>query len=103
LGGVGYSIDSFIKEFAAPFPNHIKIDVDGIEDRIIAGATDTLADPRLLSLSIELDSSREHETAALVARIEQAGLRLVARRQSDMVAGGAYGAIFNYQFRRKAT
>ena len=99
-GMTGYAIDTFIGEFDPPFPNHIKIDVDGIEDRIIAGAAKTLADARLRSLSIELDSARERETGAVIAAIEQGGLRLAARRQSEMAAGGEYRTVFNYQFRR---
>jgi len=99
-GMTGYAIDTFIGELDPPFPNHIKIDVDGIEDRIIAGAAKTLADARLRSLSIELDSARERETGAVIAAIEQGGLRLAARRQSEMAAGGEYRTVFNYQFRR---
>ena len=99
-GMIGYTIDGFIAAFNAPFPNHVKIDVDGIEDRVIAGAARTLADPRLKSLSIELDSAREIETSEIVGRIEGSGLKLVARRQSEMVASGEYRTIFNYHFCR---
>jgi len=99
-GMIGYTVDAFVAAFHPPFPNHIKIDVDGIEDRIIAGAVKTLADPRVKSLSIELDSARESETGEIVARIEGCGLKLAARRQSEMVASGEYRTIFNYQFRR---
>ncbi len=34
---VEFSIDDFIARFNPLFPNHIKIDVDGIEDAIIRG------------------------------------------------------------------
>ncbi|HLH89466.1 MAG TPA: FkbM family methyltransferase [Xanthobacteraceae bacterium] len=99
-GMIGYTVDAFVGAFRPPFPNHIKIDVDGIEDRIIAGAAKTLADPRMKSLSVELDSSREAKTGEIVDRIESCGLRLVVRRQSEMVASGEYRTIFNYQFQR---
>jgi len=99
-GMIGYTIDGFVGAFDPPFPNHVKIDVDGIEDRIIAGAAKALADPRLKSLSVELDSARESETGEIIARIEGSGLKLAARRQSEMVASGEYRTIFNYQFRR---
>src|SRR5207247_11216921 len=32
---LGFTIDDFIHRFQVDFPNHIKIDVDGIENRII--------------------------------------------------------------------
>lgn len=101
-GSIGYSVDQFIERFAPPFPNHIKIDVDGIEDRIIAGAPSTLRDGRLKSLSIELDDARPDHMKSMVESIERCGLRLVAKRQSEMIAASAHKHIFNYQFSRPA-
>jgi FkbM family methyltransferase len=102
-GSIGYSVDQFVERFAPPFPNHVKIDVDGIEDRIVAGAAATLRDPRLRSLSIELDEERPDYTRSVIASIEQAGLRLAAKRHSQMVAQGGYKNIFNYQFHRASS
>lgn len=48
------SIDESVGRFHAPFPNHIKIDVDSIEDRIIAGGKATLGDPRVSSVLVEI-------------------------------------------------
>lgn len=36
-------------------PNHIKIDVDGIEPKVIAGAKETLQSQELRSLMIEIN------------------------------------------------
>lgn len=99
-GSIGFSVDGFVEQFDPPFPNHIKIDVDGIEDRIIAGAPKTLRDARLRSLSIELDDERSDYSGAVIRAIERAGLKLVAKRQSEMIAHGGYKNIFNYQFRK---
>jgi len=41
--------------------NHIKIDVDGNEGKIISGMKNTLKDNKLKSLSIELDFSKESD------------------------------------------
>jgi len=73
---IGFSIDDFIKQFNPPFPNHIKIDVDGIENKIINGAKNTLPDKRLKSLLVELDSDREQYTSSIIRIIENAGLKL---------------------------
>lgn len=99
-GMIGFSVDDFVARFDPPFPNHLKIDVDGIEDRIVEGANATLGNRRLLSLSIELDESRPNYTGAIIARIRAAGLELVAQRHSDMIEASQYKSIFNYQFRR---
>ncbi len=99
-GMIGYSVDRFVEQFNPPFPNRMKIDVDGIEDRIVVGAAATLADARLKSISIELDASRASHTDVVVKNIEAAGLKLVARRQSEMIARSKYKHIFNYHFHR---
>lgn len=68
----GYRLDDLIAEGAIDFPNHIKIDVDGTEHRIIDGMPRTLADPRLRSIRLEirLDDSRN---AKALKKLEQAG------------------------------
>jgi FkbM family methyltransferase len=53
-GIVAVSLDDLTGKFALPFPTHIKVDVDGIEERIVAGASRTLDDPRLKSVLIEV-------------------------------------------------
>lgn len=52
-----YTLDDFIKTFNIPFPNHIKIDVDGVEDEIIKGMEKILTSPVLKSVSIELNNN----------------------------------------------
>ncbi len=99
-GMIGFTIDDFIGQFAPPFPNHLKIDVDGIEDRIIVGAAKTLADARLRSLSIELDAGRPDYVLAITERLNAAGLKLVAKRHSSLFDDGKYRNIYNYQFCR---
>lgn len=55
---LGYSIDGFLDAFDVPFPNHIKVDIDGPPDPVIAGATTTLRDNRLKSVMLELQPTR---------------------------------------------
>ena len=99
-GMVGFSVDDFVARFNPPFPNHLKIDVDGIEDRVVAGARATLAGARLKSVSIELDAARADYTGAVVRAVESSGLKLHAKRHSDMIETNRYKDIFNYQFHR---
>jgi hypothetical protein len=44
-------------ESGFPFPSHIKIDVDGFEHAVIAGASSVLADRRLKSVLLEVNTS----------------------------------------------
>lgn len=99
-GMVGYSIDSFIEKFSPEFPTHIKIDVDGIESKIVEGAKTTLRDGRLKSLSIELDESREDYTNHVIDIMKECGLDLYSKKHASMFEGTPYSDIYNYQFRR---
>ena len=96
-GMIGYSIDNFIERFGPAFPNHIKIDVDGIEDRIVSGAKTTLSDKRLKSISVELNASNPEAVAKMTNVLAAAELALIWKRQTDMFVGND---IFNYHFRR---
>lgn len=54
-----YTLDSLWQKYNLPFPNVIKIDVDGFEPNIIEGAKETLKDTRLKSILIEIDKENE--------------------------------------------
>ena len=53
-GMIAVSLDDLTGRFSLTFPNHIKIDVDGIEELIINGAQNTLLDRRLKSVLVEI-------------------------------------------------
>lgn len=76
---IGFSIDDFLSLFDLPFPNYIKIDVDGIEDKILAGAVKTLNNKYLKSLLVELDGRRTNHYKKTVHFIESCGLRLTKK------------------------
>jgi hypothetical protein len=76
---VGFSIDNFIDQFHPPFPNYLKLDVDGLELPILEGARRTLRDPRLRSLLVELSVSQEREYRSALPLMEEAGFHFVSR------------------------
>jgi FkbM family methyltransferase len=73
---VGYSIDEFVEKFDPVFPNHIKIDVDGLEGSIIDGGSTTLSDQRLKSLLVELDTERQEYAGEVIDKLRGHGLEL---------------------------
>lgn len=99
-GCVASTLDALVASGAIPVPHHIKIDVDGIEHRVVAGARTTLSDAGVKSLLIETNQNLEdhramvrelnamgfHHDAAQVARAE--------RRE------GAFKGVAEYVFRR---
>ena len=75
-------LDDAINLFGLPAPNHIKIDVDGIEMKVLAGAAKTLANSGLRSVMVEAGGLKmEHELRELTTGY---GLRLV-RRQAKAI------------------
>jgi FkbM family methyltransferase len=91
-GMLGFSIDGLCRQFGLPAPNYLKIDVDGIEERILAGARHTLADPRLRSVLLELEAQETPRNLRLVAALEAAGFHLAARGPHSR--GGSRNGIF---------
>lgn len=67
-------LDTLVKLDGIPFPNHIKIDVDGIEHLVVAGALSTLADSRVRSLLIEICNGAPEQQAKLIACLHECGL-----------------------------
>ena len=51
----GTSIDDLIEKKTLDIPNYIKIDVDGIEDLILAGAKKMLSNKKVKSILIEIN------------------------------------------------
>jgi FkbM family methyltransferase len=97
---IGYSIDDFVQQFNPRFPNHIKIDVDGIEDKIIRGAKRTLSDKRVKSVLVELDSSRKNYCKEVLEMIEKAGIKFMKKCHAPMCDNGLYSDGYNYIFMR---
>ena len=87
---VGFSVDGFRRLFGLPAPNYMKIDVDSIEERILAGAQETLSDPDLRSVLIELEAAETARNYRLTDALKSAGLYLAQRNassQGDVVNG----------------
>ncbi|MGR3302431.1 MAG: FkbM family methyltransferase [Candidatus Scalindua sp.] len=97
---VGFSIDDFIKQFKPLFPNHIKIDVDGIEDRIIKGGNNTFKDSHLKSLLVELDTENKELTGEVVDILNDSGLTLHAKNGPHMPDNSEFANVCNYIFVR---
>ena len=66
-----YTVDGFIKQFNMKTPDHLKLDVDGIEALILKGAPETLK--KIKSLIVELEGQNENNTA-IEKMLSEAGL-----------------------------
>lgn len=66
-----YRVDDFCESFDVKMPDHIKLDVDGLEADILRGAQKTLGQIQTLMIEIEGDEGRQNEMFDL---IKSAGL-----------------------------
>jgi FkbM family methyltransferase len=98
-GSVSFSLDRFLEFQPDPFPTHIKIDVDGIEAKIIRGAAHTLRDRRLRSLLVEFDGASADDRDA-IAEVERAGFRLLHKKRSPLFNVAKFPELYNYVFVR---
>ena len=55
---LGYRLDDFIQQFELPAPNHVKIDVDGIEFQILQGMEQALSGGTVRSVMVEVNEGR---------------------------------------------
>jgi FkbM family methyltransferase len=98
-GSIAFSLDGFLTFQPEPFPTHIKVDVDGIEAKVIRGAARTLRDERLRSLLVEFDGASADDRAA-IADIERAGLKLLHKKRSPTFNAARFPELYNYVFVR---
>jgi FkbM family methyltransferase len=102
-GMIAYDIDSFIEDFKVAIPSHIKIDVDGLELPIIQGARKTLANPKLVSVSVELIESDATQVAEVTSILKAAGLHFIHKKQNSKFATKETHDVLNYLFHRNPT
>lgn len=98
-GMLAISIDELIEKYLFPVPQHLKIDVDGLEYEIIQGAKSTLANPKLKSVLIELNTSLECDIE-VIKTLENLGFNCTSKLQPPFCVGSKFENIFNYVFVR---
>ena len=96
---VAYTMDTFLEKYPQLFPTHLKIDLDGIERKIINGATNTLKDPRLKQIIIELNTNLKDDLE-IIEILKAAGFEQMSK-QSAANALTEYDFLYNYLFTKK--
>jgi FkbM family methyltransferase len=80
-GVLALPLDALISRYGVPSPQLIKIDVDGTEEAILAGASAALASSKCRSVLVELNYGEEADVATLVQRMAATGLALSGRSE----------------------
>jgi len=101
-GSVAFSLDTLVFECGLPVPNHVKIDVDGFEDKCLKGMSRVLAHPSLKSVLVEMDSANS-DHMGWKDGLEKLGFKtddaqIAAARRSE----GPFAGIGNIIFTRES-
>ena len=99
-GSIAATLDQLVAARAMPVPHHIKIDVDGFEPKVIAGAQQTLRDPGVRSLLIETNQNLE-DHRAMVRALEALGFHYdAAQVKRAERREGSFKGVAEYVFKR---
>ena len=102
-GCVAFRLDDLLESGRLPVPQHIKIDVDGIEAKVVAGAERMLREPGLKSLLIEVNPALEDHREmvrtlnAIGFQHDPAQVERAARKE------GPFKGVAEHIFRRSVT
>jgi FkbM family methyltransferase len=100
-GAFSVTLDQLVATGAVPVPDYMKIDVDGIEHKVLAGARKTLANEKLREVLVELNTHLpEHREA--ISMLQACGLDYdTAQVEGALRKAGAFEGVGEFIFRRK--
>jgi FkbM family methyltransferase len=85
------TLDRAVADFKLPLPQHLKIDVDGTELRVLKGGAAVLRGPQLRTILLESDAPAWD---ALAAELGAAGFTLQARHERPQKPGAPLYALW---------
>ncbi len=95
-------LDELIAAGVIPAPTHVKIDVDGLEHAVIAGMTETLQNPSLKSVLVEING-RLDEHSEILTQMAQLGFHIDDRqREASLQKEGFFKGAGNIIFWKDA-
>lgn len=99
-GSVACALDQLVNEGVIQVPNHIKIDVDGLEHLVLEGAQNTLLDPSLKSVLVEINTGlKEHQD--VITKMQELGFRYEQKQVEVAVrTDGPFEGVGNFIFLR---
>jgi FkbM family methyltransferase len=87
---LGFTLDYLVSQKIIPHePNIIKIDVDGIEHLILAGAVETLRNPSCRSVLVEINKAFVEQAQRANEILVKCGFKLKETRQSNTNRDGS--------------
>ncbi len=96
----GTSISNLIEQGILNVPNYIKIDVDGIEHKILSGAKQVLNNRNLKGMLIEINENYEEQYRSVIDVMEKFNFKIKYKKQSQFELPEKFKNTFNYIFER---
>ncbi len=93
FGTVGLSMLDAVEALQLPWPDYIKMDVDGIEHLILRGGQPVLRQVR--EILVEINDGFDEQARGSALCLESAGLSLLTKRHSQMVEDSEFRSAFN--------
>lgn len=99
-GAYSVSIDQLVDSGSMPVPDFIKLDVDGIEHRVLRGAAKTLTNPKVKQILVELNTHLE-EHRSIIEWLQSIGFAYDAQQaQGALRKSGDFEGVGEFIFRR---
>lgn len=87
-------MDEAAKLLNVPFPDYIKLDVDGIEQLILSGGSTVLKN--ITGILVEVNENFEQQAEGVKTALSDAGLILKEKRHGEMFENNArFGSTYN--------
>ena len=95
---LGTTMNYFIENSILDIPDHIKIDVDGIEHLILEGGDQFLNNEKVKSISIEINENFKEQYEKVLNLMDRYEFKILHRKHNDEFALGKYKSVYNYLF-----
>jgi FkbM family methyltransferase len=99
-GCVSATVDDLVAKGAMPVPTHVKLDVDGLESKVFAGARATLADRGVRSLLVEINTGLDEHWEIIDAMLALGFDYSQEQVERSQRKEGPFKGVGNYVFRR---
>ena len=97
-GCISYTLDSIVYDIGFEVPNHIKVDVDGLESKILNGSMRLLKEKRLKSILVELNMKLPQDLE-IIKLLKECGFDVYKTGEYHMEEKGK-GSVANMIFER---
>jgi FkbM family methyltransferase len=96
----GTNINSLLDNKTLNFPNYIKIDVDGIEHKILKGADNHLKNENLRSLSVELNENYKEQFSSVNSIMVENNFNIRQKKQGKITKSREFLKTYNFVFEK---